>query len=229
MVYFFHFPTAFDKFLFPPGLYSVLGGKCMKTLFALLTALIFGFSATSPTIPVKTAEDYMDAALEAAACGDLKAGRDAIDHYNELLDEADSDEVRLDFDELFLLSKLIHFISGNEQLTDEWRMCTGEVVMNRVASPEFPDSIEEVVFQEGQYAGVDSDYFKYSLTPSEECIDAALRLLKGERLMEPHVVFQASEPQGGELYRSFYDYEVGNVFFCTSPNTELYYPDKNAG
>lgn len=201
----------------------------MKTLFALLTALIFGFSATSPAIPVETAEDCMDAALQAAACGDVKGGRAAIDNYNLLLDEAGSDEVRLDFDELFLLSKLIHFISGNEQLSDEWRMCTGEVVLNRVASPEFPDSIEEVIFQEGQYAGVGSDYFKYSLTPSPECIDAALRLLQGERLMEPYVVFQASSPQGGELYRSFYDPDVGNAFFCTSPNMELYCLNENAG
>lgn len=201
----------------------------MKTLFALLTALIFSFSVTSPVIPPKTAEDHMDIALRAAACGDIEAGRAAISCYNELLDEADSDEVRLDFDELFLLAKLIHFVSGNEQLSDEWRMCTGEVVLNRVASPEFPDSIEEVIFQEGQYDGVGSDYFKYSLTPSEECIDAALRLLQGERLMEPHVVFQASSPQGGELYRSFYDHDVGNVFFCTSPNKELYYTEENAG
>ena len=201
----------------------------MKTLFALLTTLIFSFSVTSPVIPSKTAEDHMEIALQAAACGDIEAGRAAITCYNELLDEADSNEVRLDFDQLFLLAKLIHFVSGNEQLSDEWRMCTGEVVLNRVVSPEFPDSIEEVIFQEGQYDGVGSDYFRYSLTPSEDCIDAALRLLKGERLMEPYVVFQASSPQGGELYRSFYDPDVGNAFFCTSPNMALYYTEENAG
>ena len=196
----------------------------MKTLFALLTALIFSFSLSSPPPHVETAEEHMSIALRAAACGDIEAGRAAISCYNELLDKEGSEETRLDFDELFLLAKLIEFVSGNEQLSDEWRMCTGEVVLNRVASPEFPDSIEEVIYQEGQYAGVGSDYFRYSLTPSDKCIDAALRLLQGGRLMEAHVVFQASSVQGGELYRSFYDPDVGNAFFCTSPNTELYYP-----
>ena len=196
----------------------------MKAIIAFFTALLLTFSVKPAAKAEEPAqEDYMSIVRRAALCGDVEVGRAAMSCYNDQLDANRSEEPRLNFDELFLLSKLIYFVSGSEQLSDEWRMCTGEVVLNRMISPEFPNTMEEVIFQEGQYDGVDTDYFAYVLTPTEECVEAALRLLRGERLMESHVVFQASSPQGGELYRSFYDYELGNTFFCTSPNLQ-YYP-----
>ncbi len=54
--------------------------------------------------------------------------------------------------------------------------------MNRVASPEYPDSIHDVIYQKGQYSCVNTARFA-GLVPTEECVDAALRLLCGERRM----------------------------------------------
>ena len=101
-------------------------------------------------------------------------------------------------------------------------MCVGEVVLNRVASPEFPDTVKEVIMQEGQYEGVNTDEFLYYLNPTEASVDAALRLLLGERLMEPQVVFQANFPQGGSVYRKYYDSLYGYTYFCTTSYPELY-------
>jgi len=195
----------------------------MKKTLVLIGALILTIFVNIPvSLAITEPDDHMSIAMRAAVCGDIEAGRAAINRYNEYLNSIGSEETRLDFDRIFLLSKLIYYVAGEERLGDEWRMCTGEVVLNRVASPEFPDSMEEVIYQPGQYDGVDSDYFAYVLTPTESCVEAAIRLLRGERLMEPQVVFQASTPQGGGLYRSFYDHDLGNAFFCVSPNSHLY-------
>lgn len=84
------------------------------------------------------------------------------------------------------------------------------MVINRADSPEFPDTIKEVIHAEGQYANANTDYFK-NLTPFEPCVEAAARLLSGERVLnEPSVVFQSGGVQGSgvylELYSSYYGY-----------------------
>ena len=89
--------------------------------------------------------------LHAAEVGDIEAGRAAAICRNEQIDIELTGETKLDFDELFLLAKIICAEAGSPQLSDDWRMCVGEVVLNRVASPEFPDSIHDVVYEPGQY------------------------------------------------------------------------------
>lgn len=123
--------------------------------------------------------------------------------------------------DLMLLAKVIYAEAGSDFLSDEWKMCVGEVVLNRVASPEFPNTIYDVVYQQGQYQGARSGYIA-SLTPSERCIDIARRLLDGERLMEPSVVFQANFKQGSGVCKALYDSHLGWTYFCYSSNMSLY-------
>lgn len=123
--------------------------------------------------------------------------------------------------DLMLLAKVIYAEAGSDFLSDEWKMCVGEVVLNRVASPEFPNTIPDVVYQQGQYQGARSGYIA-RLTPSERCIDIARRLLDGERLMEPSVVFQANFKQGSGVCKALYDSHLGWTYFCYSSNMSLY-------
>lgn len=194
--------------------------KIISLLAALLLTLALSVSAEADYDPEV---DYLSIMLRAAACGDLEAGRAAEICRNEMIDVTGSDEVKIAFQDLFLLSKIITSEAGSERLSSEWRMCVGEVVMNRVASPEFPNTVEEVIMQEGQYEGVDTDEFTYCLTPTEDSVDVALRLLQGERLLEPWVVFQANFPQGGGTYARYYDSSYGYTYFCSSCKPELYW------
>lgn len=123
--------------------------------------------------------------------------------------------------DLMLLAKVIYAEAGSDFLSDEWKMCVGEVVLNRVASPEFPNTITDVVYQPGQYHGARSGYIA-SLIPSERCINVAKRLLNGERIMEPSVVFQANFKQGSGIYKALYDSHLGWTYFCYSSNMSLY-------
>lgn len=123
--------------------------------------------------------------------------------------------------DLMLLAKVIYAEAGSDFLSDEWKMCVGEVVLNRVASPEFPNTIPDVVYQPGQYHGARSGYIA-SLIPSERCIEIAKRLLDGERIMEPSVVFQANFKQGSGVYKALYDSHPGWTYFCYSTNMSLY-------
>ena len=44
-----------------------------------------------------------------------------------------------------LLAKAIYACTGQVSFCREWRLCIGELLLNRVASPEFPDTLEEVL------------------------------------------------------------------------------------
>ena len=194
--------------------------KTALLLAALLLFLTFPGRAGADYDPEV---DYLSIMVRAAACGDIEAGRAAEICRNEKIDKTGSDEVKIAFEDLFLLAKIITSEAGSERLSDEWRMCVGEVVLNRVASPEFPDTVEEVILQEGQYAGADTEEFTYYLNPTEDSVNAALRLLQGERLMDPWVVFQANFPQGGGVYAKYYDSLYGYTYFCSSSHPELYW------
>lgn len=59
---------------------------------------------------------------------------------------------------------------------EEGMAAVGEVVMNRVASSSFPDTISEVIFQRGQFAGASSIK---KITPSEKAKELAREVING--------------------------------------------------
>ena len=126
------------------------------------------------------------------------------------------------YEDIEILSKIIEAEAGMEWLDDYIRMCVGEVVLNRVESIEFPDTIAEVVFEEGQYHHVKYGIFE-EIKPTRKSIDVALRLLNGERVLNNEsVVFQANFPQGSGIYMKVYDTLLGMTYLCYSNNIELY-------
>ena len=182
--------------------------------------LIFAFSVLALMLffcPDAEAEEdiYLDIMLRAAACGDVEAGRAAERCRSDISSE------KISFDELYLLARVIYSEAGSDKLNRELRENVGSVIMNRVASKEFPDTVEEVIYQAGQYEEVTTDDFIYRTFPGEECTEIALRLLRGERYLPEYVVFQANFRQGGGVYAQ-YCTEFGMTYFCTSPNIALY-------
>ena len=168
---------------------------------------------------VDMAAYYLTEMVEAAVAGDVRAGREAERARGAALAAGNMGEA-IAFDDLLLLSRVIDAMAGSDWLSDDFRMCVGEVVLNRVASPEFPHTLYDVVYQRGQYTVVNSARFA-SLQPRRECVEDALRLLQGERHMAAAVVYQADYLQG-ELFTMFADRRLGNTYFCLSDRLELY-------
>ena len=167
----------------------------------------------SRSVPLDMAGYYLEEMREAAVRGSMSAGRAAEQSRNAAL-AAGGMGTAVSFDDLYLLARVIDAMAGSDWLTDDFRMCVGEVVLNRVASPEFPNTIRDVVYQRGQYAVVNT-------APRWECVDCALRLLQGERHMVAAVVYQADYLQG-ELFTMFPDRQLGSTYFCLSDRLELY-------
>ena len=168
---------------------------------------------------VDMADYYLLEMRDAAERADTTAGRTAEAARNAAI-EAGGEGEKICFDDLLLLSRVLDAMAGSDWLTDDFRMCVGEVVLNRVASPEFPDTLYGVVYQRGQYTVVNTARFS-TIVPRRECVDCALRLLLGERHMVPAVVYQADYLQG-EMFTMFPDRQLGSTYFCLSDRLELY-------
>lgn len=196
----------------------------MKRTISLVAAvLLLMLPLTLPaSAQFEEGVDYMEIMMCAAAEGDEEAGREAQRLRDKKIESAGREYERLDFDEMYLLAKVIEAEAGSDWLSDEWKMSVGEVVLNRVASPEFPDSVEEVVFQRGQYYARDNAFFS-SLLPSERSVDAAVRLLCGERVIcEESVVFQSNYILGSGVYLELEDEQLGSTYLCYSYYPEVY-------
>lgn len=83
-----------------------------------------------------------------------------------------------DEDDVYWLSRIIYAESGNQPL--EGMLAVGDVVMNRVASGAFPDTVYEVVFDRRygvQFSPTETG--SIYLEPTEECVIAAKLCLEG--------------------------------------------------
>ena len=84
-------------------------------------------------------------------------------------------------EDLFWLSRIITAESGNQPL--EGQMAVGNVVMNRVAHPAYPDTVEGVLAQKNQFSTYRSGALA-NRTPTESSIIAAKLVLDGGEVAE---------------------------------------------
>ncbi len=82
-------------------------------------------------------------------------------------------------DETYLLACMVYVESGAESY--EGQLGVANVIMNRVRSPLFPNTISEVIYQSGQFPGAHNGVLDGVLAsgPSESCMRAAQEALAG--------------------------------------------------
>ena len=136
-------------------------------------------------VTVENGRTYVPLRLTAAACGGAAAwdgifGGAAVTSPNAAYDA----------EELYWLSCIISAESGGESL--EGRIAVGNVVLNRVASPEFPDTVRQVVFDckdAVQFEPV-SNGTVYDV-PSADSVAAAKLALNGVNVVGKSLYFYA--------------------------------------
>ena len=165
--------------------------------------------------------NYAQEMINAAITGNTVIGLQAEQNRNDKIDRLQLCVPKISFNDLFLLSKIMTAEAGSSWLSDEWKMAVGEVLLNRVASPEFPNTIADCIYQSGQYYSESSSFFK-KLIPHEREVYLAWRLLNGERHLVPSVVFQANFTQGFGTFITYKDKYLGKTYLCFSSRPELY-------
>ena len=113
-------------------------------------------------VTVTLADDLSRADLSGTGCRLLRGGED----YYARTTQAD---------DLFWLIHIIYSEAHHESLAGQ--IGVGNVVLNRIASSRFPNTVKDVVFEPGQFTPVDNGSI-YN-TPSSEAVRAAQLCLQG--------------------------------------------------
>lgn len=117
---------------------------------------------------------------------------------------AEEPEPQYSSEDVYLLANCIYF--ENWCNSDKVRLYTGSVVINRMNSTYFPDSVRGVLSQRGQY----STWKKFGTKEiPRKAMHMAEILLKNGSLLPPEVIFQSMFPQGSGIY-----YTEKGEYFC---------------
>ena len=95
-----------------------------------------------------------------------------------------------DAGELYWLARIIYAESGGESITGQ--IAVGNVILNRVKSSQFPDTVEGVIFDRKdavQFEPVGNG--RIYQTPSAQSVEAAKRALDGENVVGSALYFYA--------------------------------------
>ncbi len=119
-------------------------------------------------------------------------------------------------DDLYCLAAVIWQEAGATYCSDRLQLLVANVVMNHVESPDFPNTIREVITRKGAYGtmywdGVSIPEANDSITKSaiDRCYANAKKVLEGYRILPTNVIYQAGFVQGSGVYT----YEEG-MYFC---------------
>lgn len=137
----------------------------------------------------------------------------------EKIDKIEESEIKYTEEELEILSIIIYQEAGGDESSDDTRLKVGNVFLNRVNGPYFPNTFEEVATQKSQYGTLYWTGIKWPERASkpeeahavQRAYDIAKRLLEGERVLPENVIWQAEFPQGDGTYC----YQDG-TYFCYS-------------
>ena len=121
-------------------------------------------------------------------------------------------------EDLEILARIMYCEAGSYWITDEQQLMFGNVVLNRVTSPEFPNTVRGVAYQKGQYA----PHLFNKYTVDQRTYNNAKKLLEGYRCMPESVVFQANFRQGSGIWKAVQIPHLGTTYFCYSNRMSLY-------
>ena len=101
--------------------------------------------------------------------------------------------------ELDLLAAIIHCEAGGESRTG--KVAVGAVVLNRVASGSFPNTITDVIYQGGQFSPAASGILAQTLAQGvdADCYEAACAALNGENPVGGCLYFNSGYGQGIQI------------------------------
>lgn len=105
--------------------------------------------------------------------------------YTENLEVIESGETFYDAEDFDLMSHVIYSEAGNQSL--EGMIAVGNVVMNRINSDRFPETLYDVVYQEGQFEPVYNG--SIDLEPSDLAIVATALTYEGVNIVEDSLFF----------------------------------------
>lgn len=116
---------------------------------------------------------------------------------------------RLSAEEINLLEVVIqHEVGG---LSKEYKMLVAGIIRNRLSSEEFPDTVEDVLYQEGQFCGIDR-WYSPQYEVDDETKEAVKEVFSKETANHEALYYYNPELSSWQAV-AWFEYS-GDVTFC---------------
>lgn len=159
-----------------------------KSCYLPLTVLLCATGCSKDTSDSATSQTYIPG---------LRSMTVGSEFYNETV--------------VYWMAKTIYSEAGNQSL--EGKIAVGNVIVNRVRSDRYPNTVTGVIFQKNQFSGVLTDNFK--VDPPEECVIAAKIALEGTQIYHNVMYFNvAGMDTWAKRNRPFLDKLGGHDFYA---------------
>lgn len=213
---------------------------CACVILVLISVTLLIFQSGIEQALANQAESEVDATMAAASQESLNEPEEPEETVQEAPQEADDEEAFDDSQfchpphtkdgvggnggfitddpyDLELLARAIYAEAGRDDCSDETRIMVGNVILNRMNDPRYPDTMEEVLTQPLQYNTFDKTGVVWKDRASdpderdavERAYQCAERVLLGEKLLPDDVIFQSEYIQGTEIVA-----HQDGIYFC---------------
>lgn len=113
-------------------------------------------------------------------------------------ESTESSAAEVSSSDLDLLAALIYCEAGNQPM--EGKIAVGQVVMNRVASSSFANTIHDVIYESGQFTPAYSGQLAGVIgSAPSDCYDAALAAMNGEGTVGGALYFNTGSGKGTKI------------------------------
>lgn len=137
-----------------------------------------------------------------------KAGIDEVTANSEIVAETETinrySDINLTDWEINEMASIIYLEARGE--CAEGQQAVAEVILNRVLSPQFPNTVHDVLYQKGQFSTIKSIQ---NAAPTEAQYKAICAALYGEPILPMEVVFFATRAENKNIWG-----RIGNHVFC---------------
>lgn len=160
--------------------------------------------ASTPAFQIRFMEECasLDASRFVGMVAEVSSGQRVVDYH--VLEQ--KDRYSLSQEDYEVLLRIVEAEAGGEDIRG--KMLVAGVIMNRVESGKFPDTVKEVVFQRengvSQFSPISDGRYE-KVTVSEETKEAVERVLCGEDITEGALYFAARKHADPERMKWFDD------------------------
>lgn len=153
---------------------------CVFTNTTMTTTTVISTTSTTVEEEEEEIEENYDYVTDDYTDYDCDNTNDSINETDEIVEDnestyAESSYTEVDMTDRRLLAEITTHEYGSDWVSTEEKARIVAAVMNRVNSGDYPDTVYDVLMQDGQFHG-DWDggagYYPGTVEPSDDCIDA---------------------------------------------------------
>lgn len=177
--------------------------KCAIAVWVVVISLVF-FLITVPGITNRDDKSEQNQTPEIVTeyiYQQIPCQEDHIaSYYEELADSLTQDDIDL-------IAKITYLEAGNQSLTGQRAVV--EVILNRVLSPKFPNTVSEVIYQKDPVQFSTASRVSQAKPGDAQYLAIEMTLKEVNPILEPNVLFFSTHENWREVYE-----QIGDHYFC---------------